>query len=84
MKFCQSRTAVHADAAALTNEAGESDLRAFDRLARVLADAQSAGCAPVLILSAAGARQAETAVACAAAHVCSQNPSRNTAAALPC
>lgn len=57
MKFCQSRTAVHADAAALTNEAGESDLRAFDRLARVLADAQSAGCAP-----AAGARQAETAV----------------------
>lgn len=62
MKFCQSRTAVHADAAALTNEAGESDLRAFDRLARVLADAQSAGCAPVLTLSAAGARQAETAV----------------------
>ena len=34
MKFCQSRAAVHADAAALTNEAGESDLRAFDRLAR--------------------------------------------------
>lgn len=62
MKFCQSRAAVHADAAALTNEAGESDLRAFDRLARALADAQSAGCAPVLILSAAGARQAETAV----------------------
>ena len=62
MKFCQSRAAVHADAAALTNEAGESDLRAFDRLARALANAQSAGCAPVLILSAAGARQAETAV----------------------
>ena len=62
IKFCQSRAAVHADAAALTNEAGESDLRAFDRLARALADAQSAGCAPVLILSAAGARQAETAV----------------------
>ena len=62
MKFCQSRTAVHADAAALTSEAGESDLRAFDRLARALADAQSAGCAPFLILSAAGARQAETAV----------------------
>lgn len=62
MKFCQSQTAVYADAAALTNEAGESDLRAFDRLARALANAQSAGCAPVLILSAAGARQAETAV----------------------
>lgn len=62
MKFPQSRTAVHADAAVLTNEAGESDLRTLDRLARTLADAQSAGCAPVLILSAAGARQAETAV----------------------
>lgn len=53
MKLHQNRIVVKAGTSTLTNEAGKSELRAFDRLACVLADIQNMGHEVILVSSGA-------------------------------
>ncbi len=53
MGFYQKRIVVKVGTSTLTNEAGQSDLRSFDRLACVLADVQNMGYEVILVSSGA-------------------------------
>lgn len=53
MKLFQNRMVVKVGTSTLTNEMGKSDLRAFDRLARVLSDVQNLGYEVILVSSGA-------------------------------
>ena len=51
MSLRRNRVAVKVGTSALTNEAGQNDLRAFDRLACVLSDVQNIGLREVILVS---------------------------------
>lgn len=53
MKYYQNRLVVKVGTSTLTNETGKSDLRAFDRLACVLADIRNLGYEVILVSSGA-------------------------------
>ena len=53
MGLYQNRIVVKVGTSTLTNELGKSDLRAFDRLACVLADIQNMGYEVILVSSGA-------------------------------
>lgn len=53
MGIYQNRIVVKAGTSTLTNEIGKSDLRAFDRLACVIADIQNKGYEVILVSSGA-------------------------------
>ncbi|MGI6270114.1 MAG: glutamate 5-kinase [Candidatus Howiella sp.] len=53
MGLYQNRVVVKVGTSTLTNEAGQSDLRAFERLARVLSDVQNMGYEVILVSSGA-------------------------------
>lgn len=53
MGLYQNRIIVKVDTSTLTNEIGKSDLRAIDRLVRVLSDVQNRGYEVILVSSGA-------------------------------
>lgn len=53
MNLYRNRIVIKVGTSTLTNDAGQSDLRIFDRLARVLADIQNLGCEVILVSSGA-------------------------------